>query len=212
MSAPGEGARNGAEHNEAGYTLIEVIVALTLLSILAVALSGSVSFGSRVWESTSRSARANGDLVSAYQFLDESFGRLAKQPSGASEQDAQQQDQVPDFSGTNRDLTFRTSGFAAVGLPGPHFVSLRRVDKRLQVSVLDADHPAKASEDRDFVLLGSIESVEFAYRGFDDANDDTGWVEGWSRAGSFPAFVRVTIVRSSDQVQNWVFRLPDASH
>jgi general secretion pathway protein J len=199
------------EHKQAGYTLIEVIVALTLSSILAVALSGSLSFGSRVWEKTSRSARENGDLVSAYEFLNQSFGRLAKRPPGTSEQNASQQDQVPDFAGTNHDLTFRASGFAAVGLLGPHLVRLQRVDKRLQVSVLEADHPGVVLEDRDFVLLDSTESMDLAYRGFDDADSDTGWVDGWSRDRSFPCFVRITIGRSDDQTQSWVFRLPDSS-
>lgn len=206
MTAVRERVQDGAGRIEAGFTLLEVIVALTLLSILAVALSGSLSFGSRVWEHTSRSARASGDLVSAYQFLDMSFGRLAKQPSHPPEQS-----RVPDFTGTSHDLTFRTSGFPAVGLSGPQFVSLQLVDRRLQASILDPERPLIVPGDRDFVLLGSAESLMLAYRGYNDAGNDTGWVEDWSQGRSLPTFIRVTIVRFGDQTQSWVFRLPDAS-
>jgi general secretion pathway protein J len=206
MTAVREGVQDGADRTEAGFTLLEVIVALMLLSILVVALSGSLSFGTRVWEHTSRSARARGDLISAYQFLDLSFGRLAKQSSGAS-----QQNQSPDFTGTSQVLTFRTDGFAAVGLPGPHFVKLEVVDRRLQVSVLDPNRAPIVAGDRDFVLADSTESVLLAYRGYDGVGSDTGWVGDWLQDRSPPSFVRVTIVRSGDQSQTWVFRLPDAS-
>lgn len=204
-------AQEGADCKQAGYTLLEVIVALTLLSMLAVMLSGSLSFGSRVWESTSRSARVNGDLVSAYQFLNLSFGRLAK-PSGTSDQPERtpEQDSAVDFLGTSHDLTFRTDGFAAVGLSGPRLVRLQVVADRLEVSILDPDGPAVAPGDRDFVLIPSTKSIALAYRGRNDTGSDTGWIDGWSQGRSFPAFVRVTIERFDDQMPSWVFRLPDA--
>jgi general secretion pathway protein J len=205
MTAVREGVQDGVDRTEAGFTLLEVIVALMLLSILVVALSGSLSFGTRVWEHTSRSARARGDLISAYQFLDLSFGRLATKPS-----DAEEQSNVPDFAGTSHDLTFRTAGFTAVGLPGPRFVKLQVVDRRFQVSVLDADRPTVVPADREFVLVGSTESVTLAYRGHDDDGSDTGWVGDWSQDRSLPTFVRVTIVKFGGQAQNWVFRLPNS--
>lgn len=206
MSAVRAGVRDDADHRAEGFTLLEVLVALMLLSILVVALSGSLSFGTRVWERTSRSARASGDLVSAYQFLDLSFGRLAKPSSGTSEQD-----QVSDFMATSHDLVFRTDGFAEVGLSGPHFIRLQVVDRRLQVSVLDPDRPLALPGDRDFVLAEPADSVLLAYRGYDDAGNDTGWLEGWPQGRSRPNFVRVTIVSLGSQRQSWVFRLPDVA-
>jgi len=201
--------RHAKRCHEAGFTLLEVVVALTLMSILSLVLTGSLSFGNRAWEHTSRANRSSGDAISAYQFLEASFGQFAKfTPSAEAGQES------PDFVGNSQDVSFRTSGFAQVGLAGPRLMKLRLVGDRLQVSLplgegetMELPHSGQA-----FVLLSAIRSLAIAYRGYASDHRDTGWVSEWREEDATPILVRLSFNRTGDEDQTWFFRLPERDH
>jgi hypothetical protein len=186
--------------------LLEVVVALTLMSILALVLSGSLSFGNRVWEHTSRATRSSGDAISTYQFLEASFGHVAKSPPGSEEVQKNR-----DFIGTSQEVSFRTSGFAQVGIAGARLIRLRLVADRLQVSLPLADGETAEAQPSagDFILLSAIRSLAITYRGYRADHRDTGWVSEWQEEDSMPVLVRLSFEKASDGNQVWFFRLPE---
>ena len=54
--------RTAAHHGEGGFTLMEVLVAMTLLALLMVALSGSIAFVGRSWDKGWRTSESSAAL------------------------------------------------------------------------------------------------------------------------------------------------------
>lgn len=66
-----------SRHSEAGFTLLETVVAMTLLAVLMLALSGSIGFVGRTWDKGWRNSERSGALAqvesSMRQLIERSF-------------------------------------------------------------------------------------------------------------------------------------------
>jgi general secretion pathway protein J len=194
-----------------GYTLLEVIIALTLLSILAVMLSGSLSFGERVWERTSGATRSSGDLASTFQFLDATLShvRLERPQSAASGGNS-----VPSFIGKPESVEFFANDMAAVGLAGVRRVRVAWRGTSVIVSVDNGGTEDAQANDavNTSTLMADVSAFRLEYRGYDDGHHDTGWQTDWSFLKAVPRLVRVNISRPIGRTAEWTFRLPEPSH
>jgi len=192
---------------EAGFTVLEVVIALTLMLILAVALSGGISFGNRVWERTAKTTRSSGDMTSAYQFLEVSFGHFVKASQNANVDGAKYQD----FVGSNQEVSFRTNRFAQVGLSGARLVNLRLVADRVEVLLPPVEDEATGLRisDREFVLMSAIRSWTIAYQGYGPDHHYTGWVNEWTGNLPPPILIRITLRSADGEDGVWFFRLPE---
>ena len=79
-----EGARR-----QAGFTLVELLVAMTLLAFLSVALFGGLRFGARSWEAVVDSSAERDRIASTQTFLRDRLGQLTVPgPAGLRQFDA----------------------------------------------------------------------------------------------------------------------------
>ena len=56
-------------HGEAGFTLLELLVSITILGLLLVALSGGVHFAGSAWRAQEEQTRRRGDITAAQTVL-----------------------------------------------------------------------------------------------------------------------------------------------
>ena len=56
-------------HDPAGFTLLELLVAMTLLGLLMMALFGGLQLGARVWEVSERALDDEGRTLAVRRFL-----------------------------------------------------------------------------------------------------------------------------------------------
>ncbi|MGI9501019.1 MAG: prepilin-type N-terminal cleavage/methylation domain-containing protein, partial [Geminicoccaceae bacterium] len=61
------------DERSAGFTLMELLVAMTLLGILMTALFGSLRLGTRVWETSDRVLKHEGEAMAIRTFLHDRF-------------------------------------------------------------------------------------------------------------------------------------------
>ncbi len=178
----------------AGFTLVELLVALTLFAVLSVLLFGAVRFGMRATEvGTARLERA-GDIAAAAGFL-------RNELADAQPLEKQQDDRRTiafDGEADSVEFTALTPAYLAPG--GWHVLKVAFERRDAAGRLVLSWRLVRADEGDDgplasgrAVLLEGVKSVEFGYFGAAAEGDRPQWHERWQDAASLPALVRLRI-------------------
>ena len=81
----GGGAMNRSD-TDTGFTLVELLVATTLLALLSVVLFGGLRFGARAWESGSASIERTGEVQAVQELLRRTLSEIAVSDLAGAEQ------------------------------------------------------------------------------------------------------------------------------
>ncbi|MGI4747393.1 MAG: type II secretion system protein [Janthinobacterium lividum] len=183
--------------DDAGFTLLEIIVALVVLGILLSTLTSGVQFGLAAFDRQDRMIQTGGRL----EAVDRTLRRLIEQLDPGTSTDG---DTV---AGAQHVLVFRSPlRLAGSGKPdAPQTDGL--LDLRLSV---DAGHrliltwlphrhviptgPAPKSHDE--VLLTGVDRIDISYFA------DRGWHTRWRQPGP-PALIRIRIVFLEGDPRHW---------
>lgn len=179
--------------DEAGFTLLEVLVALTVMGFLMVGLSQGVRFGLLAWERQSRLVESRSELDA----VDRLLRRLIEQmdPGTASAQ--------PRIVGTARGMEFRSDLGPAAGPLGVRDADVQLVVEagRLllkwrphQHAVLFAAPPPLIETE----LLRGVAGIEIAFW----AGDPPAW-RAEHRERSLPRLVRLRLRFAEGDRRHW---------
>lgn len=202
----------------AGFTLLELLVAMTVLGVLTGLLAGGLSFGTRVWERQRGRLEAATDLQIAQDVLRRTLTQATPIPTAGDEADPE-----PSFVGSETDVQFigpPPAQSLAGGLfdydifvegdpPGQHLVlhwKLRTPDgKPAKRRVTNAaPGPEEAMLDgRQTTLLEHVESVQFAYFGADQDNGAAQWSTSWRSPDKLPQLIRVRLTFTPGDPRVW---------
>jgi general secretion pathway protein J len=192
-----------------GFTLLELLVAITLLGVLMAALFGALRLGARVWETGEARLDASARLQVVQDFLRQQLGETV--PLAEVEGDLGASP-VMLFVGTSDSLRF-------VSLLPAHLgggVSLMELTLRppaqggapadlvLRMRPLDltSDSPVRP-EAEERVLMAAIESLEIAYFGAERPGAAPIWWQEWQGQRSLPALVRVRVGFPQGDRRRW---------
>lgn len=194
--------------SRAGFTLLELLVALALLGFLATMALGGVRLGARTWDTVTARAEVTGRTQMVRAFLARELAQalpLTIPVPGGAERLA--------YDGDAESLTFVAPLAAHFGLGGAQRLRIAVVDaggardaaKQLVLirrpfhpdDDLEADQPDR---DEVHVLLDGIAEAEFAYRGVDDGS---GWSNSWRGEDELPGLVRLDIVFRDATAGKW---------
>lgn len=171
---------------EAGFTLLELLIAMTLLGLLTVALFAGLKFGTRVW-AASETATAGANKVNAIQML------LSREIARAYPLFVTKDvtDAHVEFDGTERTITFlgpdpRGSGamlrISALASGGENTATLKIV-ARPELS--------NVRNDATMAELHGLRFLEFAYFGAEDAKTAPAWHAVWQNEKRLPTLIRI---------------------
>ena len=177
-----------------GYTLIEMLVALTLLGFIVVLISGTFQFGARAWEATAREIDRAGEIEAGQSFLRRelaqtlqlSFGMAAAEPE-------------PVFAGGSESLRF-SAPLSFRYLDGGLYVFTLGVgssgstdDLVLQWRVYRPDaSPREEPVGEPTTLVSDIADLRLAYYGRISDDADPAWHPQWD-GEDLPDLVRVDV-------------------
>ena len=177
---------------QTGFTLLELIVAITLMGLVLVVLYSGLRLGMNSWDGGEQRAEATNRLRLAQEFL-----RRQLTQSIAAYRVNEQQERVVTFSGRSDGIEFVAPMLAQLGQGGLYRVRIEAVDGRLWIRwrpYLPAD--PEAGEERQTVLLEGVANVEWAYFGPEQDHQPESsprWRADWTHPQRRPQLVRLNL-------------------
>jgi general secretion pathway protein J len=188
---------------QGGFTLLEMLVVVTVLGFLIIGLTQGVRTGLTLWEAQSRRVGETAELDAAARILRALLSGIAPSPSvgptggagglelkGSAASLAFVGDLPTGLGTTQRaDITLELSRGRLV---------LRWTPHRHELSTADASPPTETE------LVGNVERLDLAYWGTPSSGQETGWQAQWD-GPAIPELIRVRLVFSANDRR----RFPD---
>lgn len=189
----------------AGYTLVELLVALTLLGFIAVFLSGTFRFGARAWDASEQAIDRIGQVDAVQNLLRRelsqaillSFVRAAAEPEAV-------------FAGTVDQVRFAAPLSIHREDAGLYVIELgvndaaSQGDLMLRWQVFRPDRSAGDPPTADpVVLLRDVSGIRFAYFGRLGEEIDADWHTEWRDVAALPDLIRVDVEFPDSDSRHW---------
>ncbi len=184
-------------HEDGGFTLVELLIAITLLGLIATVTYSAIWTASRSQRAVEQQIEENDGLRLTQEFLRHSLsqtrsvmavneGRMQVVFSGASDHLAfiapapMQRGHAGGLYHYRLELLSRGDGHYALRLGYAQFVAGRALD----------EEPLAQGES---LLLDDVAALSFSYYGQDEPGADAQWLDEWPRQDILPQLVRVTL-------------------
>jgi len=178
-----------------GFSLMEVLAALALLTIVLLGVYSGISTATRIVRSGDRVIQRMDEIRSAQSFLRNEIAQALIVPFAETDDG----DPIV-FSGDAKKIQFVAPMPGYLSRSGPELQTLSLVDdgqgtQRLEVtlSLLPPDGSEPKPIGQPEVLVRGIRRGAFAYRGMDDQNKPGDWGESWADGRRTPSLVRVAL-------------------
>jgi general secretion pathway protein J len=173
-----------------GYTLIELLVTLTLLSFITLAIGSGLHFGTRVWEGTEDGVQTADRAQSAQTVLRSLLASAVPVTKGEN----------VDFEGDPSQVTFEAPAPQALRAAGLVRVEISAVEGESGSALHIAFKSTKASNDREITLPTGATALRIAYL---DASDSVPvWLDRWHDRNRLPDAIRI---RGDDDASNRIW-------
>lgn len=183
---------------DSGYSLLELLIALTLLGFIAIAITSGIRFGSRAWDASDRQVTAVERMQGAQMLLRTLLQRAVPRdvdPTFAVDLDL--------FRGTSAGVTFTADAPSSFGAEGATRFELRvEGDAGARQLVLFWQGANVATPPRRQTLLAGAEDVTLAY-GALDQNGAMRWTNAWSDQSGAPALVMIRAAFPKSSKARW---------
>ena len=191
----------------AGFTLVELLLAITLMSILLGLTYSGLSAATRASIQGEKLLAAGGELRATHQFLRRQMNQMLPLSFDATESNEALRIV---FEGDTDSIRYVAPmpGYLGTGGPQVQFVELARDDDgELVLQFSHALLQGYAEEnlfDRDpVVLLEGIKSAGFEFMGMDVEGELSPWTASWDQQDVLPVAVRLNVEFSDDLNLLW---------
>jgi len=208
-----EHSRWRRRQGDRGFTLLELLLAIVLMSLLTAMLIGGFRMIARNQEKAAAPLDRGERIANVYDFLRAQLADAQPAPPSAPRPVASAAQTVrrAPFEGVADGIRFVGPPAASLALGGLQLLTLGFTEGRLAVrwrlyrgDLADVDEEsapyiasrAGAAEDfhRDVVLLDHVADARFAYFGSLNPTDVPAWQQTWLEADRLPLLVRMSVV------------------
>ncbi len=186
-----------------GFTLVELLLAITLMSILLGLTYTGLRAAARTTQRGEKILAAGGELRASHQFVRRQINQML--PLSFAETGDINAVRIV-FVGDANHIQYVAQMPGYLGSGGPQ-VQLLELASDSEGTVLQFSHALLQGYEeghlyeRDpVILLESVETASFEFLDKDEAGEMTGWVSTWDRPDVLPAAVRINL-EFSDEVQ-----------
>jgi prepilin-type N-terminal cleavage/methylation domain-containing protein len=166
---------------DAGFTLLEMLVALCVLGLLTMAIARGLHLGAFSWTRAQHDADAAKQMRQARRLLQDVIG--GAYPAFAS---ANLQDHRIAFAGTPDAMALITRRPAVLGTPV--MIAARLFfDEQTKTLALAWRLDLPGAEERTALVAGQVAKMRLAYE------NGAGWQDHWEQQNFLPAAIRVSV-------------------
>jgi general secretion pathway protein J len=200
MGSVASAPRSGTE---AGFTLVELLVAMTMLGLLTVLLFGGLRFGTRAWERGEAHSTGVDDVRFAEQFLRRELSDAY--PLFVSAGTLQPH---VSFEGDARSMSFLGPAPRSLSRAGRAQITLTAAASGKDTKLLVTARPELAFHDDDQatttdVLIDGFKSLTFSYFGAEGPSDPPLWHERWHEQPARPKLIRIQGRFADGDARQW---------
>ena len=197
---------------EAGMTLVEILVAMTVLGFLVLAMGGGLRLALRSWDAVERRQGESGDVVLVHRLvsrmLSEAYPVVKDKKNigatlafeGSAQRVAFAMPTSPRFGGGGLAWVVLTLELGAKGTVltmsrENYFAALAGEGRGAQAG------QGPGREER--VLLEGISQARFAFFGAPGADEQAAWQDAWTDEAALPMLVKVDVAFSRGERRTW---------
>lgn len=186
---------NNIHKKNSGFTLIEVIIAMTILSLILVLLFSTLYTANRSWQTTEKKITQNDELRLVGHFIQ----RQLSQTVPLMWVDKKERHLI--FEGKHDELRFTSSLPAHRGGGGIQIMTLKinQLDDTYHLILNyrnaspDTSPFEESGDDEQVTLLENINNIEFSYYGSDKFDEEPIWRDEWQNNELLPVLIRIKI-------------------
>ena len=185
-----------------GFTLIEVLIAMTLLSIMVVLLFSSLKICADSWEKGESKITDVNEIAVVYNFFQRHLSVAKPLWNDLSDE----QEKTFSFQGKAQSLQFISTFPASAGRSGLQLFSLdlQEEDNEQVIKVaITPFFPVTEGEEwhkEEVTLIKRVNDFTMAYFGSDDGESEGSWQEQWLDKEVLPRLVKINI-----ELENGIF-------
>jgi general secretion pathway protein J len=189
----------------AGFTLVELLLALTLMSMLLALAYGGLRASTRATEKGQQVLEDSSRIRMAHQFVRRQMNQLLPLAWEVREEEGER----AIFSGNARRIRFVAPMPGYLGFGGPQVQELEFVpgeegyDLVLSHALLQNFEEEYLYEREPIFLLGNIRNASFSFLGVDENGELTDWMSSWEDVSMLPVSVSLQIEFNEDVYIQW---------
>lgn len=183
-----------------GFTLLEILIAMTLMSMVLVMVYAGLNFAMRSWDAGEERA----ERINKVRVVQEFIRRQLRQAAAVYREDGRR-GRVLYFDGQVERIGWVAPMLEYLDLGGLYYVQLDVIDDRdkgkLRVRWFpyrpdNEDDVIEGDEARETVLLEGVSGMRLSYYGAEEADDEPDWRDTWENSQERPDLVRLDLVLS----------------
>ncbi len=203
--------KKAANERQRGFTLLEILIAMTLLGLLMAMLFGGLRLGTRAWEASDVRSADLARLEAVHGFIRRALAG-AYPLLGTGDDDAKRNIA---FTGGAEAVAFTALMPAHFGVGGFYTITLavedgadgaRLIFRRQLYQTGDEETPPPppaGDEEKEKVLLEGIAKAEFSYFGAADKDETPAWRDEWRDRKTLPDLVRLSVTFADKDKRAW---------